>query len=411
MKREQELLYLMVYDKINRNKKCTLRIQELSKKINIYEFVTHLNKNKCVPLINEYLEYFDEHYKFILQNEYQTWLNKVHVLEKMAEDISESAKKNNINIIEPKGFALTMTIYKDNTKRQFSDLDLIVPLKQMTKISEILIEKGYFHRHNGKIADICTMLEKHEDTIAYEIKFLNRTMAGYLVVEVKKASDAVPYSILPFFTEDLKQFYMNDKELYSTFTNEGLLLHLCSNIYTDHYKYEGVFNEVGKLRDFLDLYFFDRNVLYDHEKFYSLAEKSHLKQSIEFCKVIMKSLFHIDIFPDFVLSNNIINNFPDANTIVYGGKKKFFLELYRKMQNKKNVDTPLESSFYFKKINFSVERNQKSSFVYFTLQMNIEVLEEILADGRLFISFLSGLAEKDINISNEEIDLKYILFR
>lgn len=405
MKREQELLYLMVYDKINHNKKCVLRIQELAKKIDIYEFIKQLKKNKCIPLISEYLDLFDNNYKIILQNEYQTWINRVYALEKMAKDISKSAKENNINIIEPKGFALAMTIYQDKTKRQFSDLDLIVPLDQMSKMSEVLIEKGYFHRHNGKIADICAMLEKHEDTIVYEIKFLNPTMMGYLVVEVKKASDAVSYSVLPFFTEDLKPLCMDDQELYSTFANEGLLLHLCSNIYTDHYKYEGVFNDVGKLRDFLDLYFFNRNVSYNHEKFYSLAKKSNLEKGIEFCKIIMKRLFHIDIFSDFVLDNNNISNFPDANTIIYGGKKKFFLELYRRMQNKKNEFTQLESSFSLKKVDIKVESNQKTSLIYFTLQMNIEVLENILADGRLYISFVSGLAEKDFNIPNEEIDL------
>lgn len=404
MKKEQELLYLMTLQKINYNKKHLDRIQTLSSKINIELFINYVKKNKCIPLILDYLNFFDINSQIALKNEYQEWVYKVNSLEKMDKDITAFAKELDIKIIEPKGFALSQTIYKDKLARQFADLDFIVPIEQMRMLGELLTENGYFHRHNGRIQDICSVLEKNKNTLVYEIKFLKYTSTGYRMVELKKASDAVPYSILHYFTNELQTWSFEDQVQHFTFSNEGLLLHLCSNINTDHFKYEGVFDSVGKFRDYLDLYFFCCNVKYDYKKFYHLVKKTHLEKSILFCKVIMKKLFEVDIFPELDLNNIDIFNFSNLKSIILGSKKHFFWELYKKKQIEYNKKNKCQNVFSFKKIGITIYKNKQLSKISFDVRASMKEMNNILQERRLFISFISGLAQKECNISEHEIN-------
>ena len=298
-------------------------------------------------------------------------------LQEVANEIANAAIKDKIEIIEPKGVALTLAIYNNLESRQFGDLDFLTSIENMASLGRILVEHGFTHRHNGDIADICDVMKNNTESLAYEIKFMRAYSDGSrVVVELKKASDAISYTLLPQLLRNLKPVYMRGKYLYQTFSNEGLLLHLCSNIYTDHYRYEGVFSNVGRWRDFVDLYFFIKNVHININEFIDIVQKCQLENCVIFCKLMMWELFEIQIFED----------------VRFGSEKS---KCYIKAQK----------SYMFMHKSIEIKLNHLNlDEIGFRLIVSHENIDKILRDRRLYLCIIEGLdnhdnakAEADIN--------------
>lgn len=297
MEKENQLLYQIICRKINSPLERPQYIKKLMKEIENAKFITVIRKNKCLPIVYDYIDEFDEEIKQKIREEYAVFKERTNIQKQAAIEIAKCAEKEEITIIEPKGIALAKVIYGKIEKREFGDIDLVVSIDELKRLGNMLVELGYFHRHDGSIRDICEVME-YEQGLVYEIKFFKFIDSEFKVkVELKKATDAIEYSSIKEFFLHKEPLYLDENTVYHTFEINYLFLHLCSNIYTDHYKYEGVFNNVGRLRDYVDLYFFYKNRNIIDSEIYILAKHFHLEQSVAFCKCMMKKLFEIDMLP------------------------------------------------------------------------------------------------------------------
>lgn len=400
MNKENFLLYQLVCQKINSPLKDQAYIKKLMKEVDAERFISIMQENKCIPIIYEYKEEFGELIREKIKIEYEKFVKKINALQKAAIEIASYAEKEKITIIEPKGIALAKLIYGNVEGRDFGDLDLIVKVEDLKRFGNLLVELGYFHRHDGSIHDICEVME-HEQGMVYEIKFYKFMSDGSkLVVELKKASDAIEYNSMKEFFSHKTPLYINDMIGYHTFEVNYLFLHLCSNIYTDHYKYEGVFGSVGKFRDYVDLYFFYNNHHIKDTEIYSLAKHFHLEKSIDFCKCMMKRLFGIDILAGIDI---VQGEYPEAACIIDRNKKSYFWKKYiyeQKMQDKEYDGAVEAFCTQMENININLKWEKKSIMsILLKLKMNdIKNLEKY----RLYLCFIAG-AEKPVR--EEEIDL------
>ncbi len=392
MDKEMQLMYWIVGKTINSPQIRDIKYKGLFKDIDIDKFIGIVKKHKCVPVIYKYLDLFNYEDQEKIKNTYQKFCIRNHHLVEDAIKIADRAKKENLNIVEPKGLALTLTIYQNVDYREFGDIDFIVKPVDLKFLGRVLVEQGFFHRHNGDIADICDKLESNPQSMVYEIKFYkyyNKDSAR-VIIELKKNTDAVSASVLPYLCKDDEMVYYGGKALYKTFSKEGLLLHLCASIYTDHYSYEGVFSDVGKWRDFIDLYFFCKNVKYDTNKFRELANSCHLMHCVIFCETLMWELFSVSLFEEYdrvcgfsFLFEAVLNN----------TKKEYFLKRFLIEQQSKDKEFIWQKRFQvrFKQLVFNVERISNDSLKYIIQISSVEQLKRELFDKRLYLFFIWNL--------------------
>ena len=407
MDNETELLFWMVGKSIDSPKVRKIDYKKMAISVKIDNFLYLAIRNRCIPIVYKYRELFGRDVCEKISKEFRRVQQKNMHLQEVANEIANAAIKDKIEIIEPKGVALTLAIYNNLESRQFGDLDFLTSIENMASLGRILVEHGFTHRHNGDIADICDVMKNNTESLAYEIKFMRAYSDGSrVVVELKKASDAISYTLLPQLLLNLKPVYMRGKYLYQTFSNEGLLLHLCSNIYTDHYRYEGVFSNVGRWRDFVDLYFFIKNVHININEFIDIVQKCQLENCVIFCKLMMWELFEIQIFEDVRFGSEKSKCYIKAQTIFNREKKKYFLGKFS--NNQKVIDGnsfSAQKSYMFMHKSIEIKLNHLNlDEIGFRLIVSHENIDKILRDRRLYLCIIEGLdnhdnakAEADIN--------------
>jgi|GEM_PF-1697080 len=409
MKNEMELLYWMVGRIINKVKFENIRDEKLISEVDIELFLQIVNKNKCLPLVKIYLDFFDKKYHDKIIEEYDKFIIYNSQLLSIAKEVASISTKRNIEIFEPKGISLALTIYGDLNKRQFNDLDFIVEIKNLTKLGNILVEQGLYHRHNGDIEDICNNMSKYKDSLAYEIKFIkNYKDLPQVCIELKKCTDAVDYSGILNLMELKEDIFLTNGISYKTFSKEGLLLHLCANIYTDHYRYEGVFSDAGKFRNFVDLYFFVKNVNYDIEKLKKLAIKCNLYHCIKLCEQIMWKLFSFKLFGEFLFIDCKDIYFLTPSLMSYE-KKLFFLKRYincQKEHDKENFVAKDNYKLIFKDIKIDIELEfKKIAEIKMALSAKKNFLYNLLKDKRLYLCFVLNLSNSIRKETDNDLNL------
>lgn len=404
MEKENQLLYQIICRKINSPLERPQYIKKLMKEIENAKFITVIRKNKCLPIVYDYIDEFDEEIKQKIREEYAVFKERTNIQKQAAIEIAKCAEKEEITIIEPKGIALAKVIYGKIEKREFGDIDLVVSIDELKRLGNMLVELGYFHRHDGSIRDICEVME-YEQGLVYEIKFFKFIDSEFKVkVELKKATDAIEYSSIKEFFLHKEPLYLDENTVYHTFEINYLFLHLCSNIYTDHYKYEGVFNNVGRLRDYVDLYFFYKNRNIIDSEIYILAKHFHLEQSVAFCKCMMKKLFEIDMLPG---GSVVEEKYPETVQLINRTVKKYFWQKY--IAEQKMLDsqygTPTEEFKVWMQnigINLKWEKGYAMNILLKFKSNELKVLE----NHRLYLCFIAN-AEKPVREEDIGLDTFY----
>ncbi|MDF2943598.1 MAG: hypothetical protein K0S01_2456 [Herbinix sp.] len=401
MFQEMKLLYWMVCKKIDSSRSEHIVPNNLINQINMDVFLDVVRHNKCIPIVIEYIDLFDGYAQHCILDEYQHFLNKNRCLLSAAKEIVKAAAKENIQIIDPKGIALALTIYGDINHRQFADLDFLVPIRELKKLGNLLVEMGFFHRHNGPIAEICDVMQYNLNSLVYEIKFFRFLRDPIRIdVELKKATDAIPYRLITEFYNNLVSISLDDNICYQTFSPEYLLLHLCSNIYVDHYEYEGVFSNAGKLRDFVDLYFFCKNVMFDYDRLNQLARQYNMGYCLEFCQAMMQELFAISVFHGKNSDDIDFTKFPSMEIILQGKKKEFFLKKYQSEQilfDQQKLPLSECYTYFFKGSNITLTNclscSSKIDISLCVSKSNLQLLHE----RRMYLCFVKGLENTPIS--------------
>lgn len=177
MEKENQLLYQIICRKINSPLERPQYIKKLMKEIENAKFITVIRKNKCLPIVYDYIDEFDEEIKQKIREEYAVFKERTNIQKQAAIEIAKCAEKEEITIIEPKGIALAKVIYGKIEKREFGDIDLVVSIDELKRLGNMLVELGYFHRHDGcpiVIAPTTYDNTQKENELMYLIPILRR---------------------------------------------------------------------------------------------------------------------------------------------------------------------------------------------------------------------------------------------
>lgn len=193
---------------------------------NWQEFINLSTSHGVLPLVYHTLKNYQENIpKDIFQQIKLINLDIVKQNMLMTSELIKVMKlleENDIEAIAFKGPTLAQIAYGDITLRQYNDLDILVEIKDIKKISKILGENNYKIKISTSFLDNKLYLDKNSDLSFYNIK-------NNLLIEVhwklfrnqfsqKVDLDKVLYNS--------KEMFINNKKI-NIFSDEVLLVYLC----------------------------------------------------------------------------------------------------------------------------------------------------------------------------------------
>lgn len=213
---------------------------------------------------------------------------------RMAATIGEMQKllpvlaKNGLFPFVMKGLALSFYLFDCFDGRVFSDVDFIVPERDMLKMDAVLRRCGFKQYYKDLVTGYRQPLEKplmrsrwHHEYYAYE-KEIGGTK---IVIEIAKQlhnSTTAQQTEAFFKTPMVFDFYGNHLQ---TFDYEHTLLCLIENIYSNDEEFEAPGCQAGgvRLRDYLELYLYFKKYkcTIDFQRFNTIVSDCGLKGEIE----------------------------------------------------------------------------------------------------------------------------------
>lgn len=372
------------------------KFRELCKEADIYLLLDRVKKSKCLPFLKKYSIYFEEYQKYIIDKELKELHEKNQNLWKQYTLIVQEAKKNNIKLIEPKGFSLSIKIYQSIMGRQISDVDFLVNKENLITMGILLVENGFFHRHDGSIEDICKALLKKSSDYFYEVKFYKKYMNDrYHCIELKNATSAIKEKDINEFKNNLQMIEYEGEKIY-TFSDEYLLLHLCVTLYNNAYSYEGCLNMEYKWRDYIDLYnFLEKAKHINWNKFNELILKYNYIDVIFYIKTVFNIMWKKEILNKVVLDFYDSQKVAEINSFIQAGdnRKEFFLnQIFTNQEifNKRNLEN---NHIDYMNNYFQIYRSNQ--IIHLKMHLKKEYVEGIRQGNRLYIFFI---------YENKEID-------
>jgi len=228
-------------------------MNNVESRVNWDELLVLLNKHKLLPfLYSEIADEIPKEYKKLYEYQLKKSIESQKKLWMIYKEIILLAEQNEVKIVLPKGFPVANELYGNIDCRVSADIDLLVRKEDIEKVCEMMAKIGAYHRHNGRYEDFVKNFNSDRFDNFYELKFMKFFMGEQLLIEVKKATDAIPEK---YITEFIDSAVISKIEGYNVWRldNEHMFVHLCANVHKDTEGHEGICSNVFRLRNFIDL--------------------------------------------------------------------------------------------------------------------------------------------------------------
>jgi hypothetical protein len=213
-----------------KEKPCIKKIDIYLKKIqDINNFVYKARCHGILPLVYRTLREIESNNLAkslikILQDNYKQIAKDNMMLSLELINLSKLLEDNNIEYLSFKGPTLSIVAYGDITFRQYCDIDILVSLSDIDKISKILINNDY--RKDLLLSDFEESFRKDN---SHELSFINNK--NNVLVEfhwnLVDNDHPIKFNLLSYFKESQKVI-INKKKI-NVFKNEYLLVYLCGH--------------------------------------------------------------------------------------------------------------------------------------------------------------------------------------
>jgi hypothetical protein len=206
-------------------------------------------------------------------------LSRNTLINRITEEISEIADKENIKIVLLKGLALEKTVYGEKGTRQMTDIDLLVDIQNARRLRNLLIEHEYM------AAPFISGI--YEKRLFVEGKHLPEMFRKGIQVEIHvKLFDQKKNTLTEELIEEAhhlnKNVYIPDVHLHFLY----LVKHMAKH------EREGS----SQLRMYADLAILLENydMVIENERLFSLAEEGGLEQQLRDKLKILEMFFGVD---------------------------------------------------------------------------------------------------------------------
>jgi len=276
------------------------RIKQLTNKDLDWNYLINMAyKHRLNPLLYWHLnrispEAIPSNLKLELKEHFHKNVQKNLMMFKELLEVVNILQKQSIVPIPYKGPVLAIMIYKNLGFRIFGDLDFYVPLEDVPKTREILVNEGY-----EPWEELTSSQERSFYKFQREYHFINKSTGINLEIKWKFLSTLIPTSNEPFFQE--KEFFKGvnlDQFRVKTISPEYLILilsvHNASHAFSSLYR----FCDISEL-----IKYCNNNVKW--EQLMEIADVWRVKRIFLINLKILRELFQIQL-PEDVLE--LINN-------------------------------------------------------------------------------------------------------
>ena len=346
--------------------------RRLQEQLDSTRLVEEVLKNGCINIIHRYEQYLSKEICNKIDAAYADHREKSNRLFQLVKEIGKYAKEKKLRFIEPKGIALAEMIYGSYYERQFNDIDFLVWKEDLREWGKLFTQLGFFHRHNGRIEDICEKMSKSNSEYFFETKFFKWYKKDrFLAIELKKATSAIGTELIKSFMENTQEIHVGS-EKFTTFDTEHLFLHLCANVYNNFTAYESVVRKNLKLRDFYDIYQFERKGIIDWKRCRVLMEKYNLTQALAYIRREFFELFHVSIFEDMKLDICERENkyFWDRYTVMQKSEPDILAKRIENQYREINLAPGNKIEVFYDKIHVKVKKVQTEIILYISFKEN-----------------------------------------
>ena len=338
------------------------------------------------PFYRTYKPFLDERTRIYCENKLELRKSKKIAQLEHLKEIKKHFQQENIDFVLVKGFALAQLIFGDFYSRDFGDIDLLIEMESYEKADKIMKDLGFVSNlNNGRIPELIKI-------DCYEIEYFYEFTSGRkLCVELKMVTSSIRDRDTIAQLKKDRMLINLDGEEYETINFNNTFILLCVNTYAN---IELEFGE-GKMRDFVDIYFFlkkyESELNWDYIEMFCQAHKMTHK--------LYAVLTEINKIYGNYVSNDIIDRFLISkikydksvfNYYEHGWMRDWGVDIIDSILNRK---AHLKEMFYQHAIKSYTSRNKK-----FNEKIHVKPLKHS-ADSVISSEQLQGL-KSEVNEIN-----------
>lgn len=253
--------------------------------------------------------------------------------------IKRHFQQENIDFVLIKGFALSQLLFGDFYSRDFGDIDLLIDIESYEKADNIMKRLGFdSNLNNGKIPELIKI-------DCYEIEYFYEFEPGRkLCVELKMVTSSIrDMDTIAEIKKDRISINLDGEE-YETINLSNTFILLCVNTYANIELESGE----GKMRDFVDIYFFLKKYTleldWDYIEAFCQSHKMTHKMYAVLAEInkIYDEYVPIHIMNRFLISN-ITYDKSEFNNYEHGWMRDWGVDIIETILNRKSH---LKEMFY-----------------------------------------------------------------
>lgn len=300
--------------------------------------------------------------------------------------IKRHFQQENIDFVLIKGFALSQLLFGDFYSRDFGDIDLLIDIESYEKADNIMKRLGFVSNlNNGKIPELIKI-------DCYEIEYFYEFEPGRkLCVELKMVTSSIrDMDTIAEIKKDRISINLDGEE-YETINLSNTFILLCVNTYAN---IELEFGE-GKMRDFVDIYFFLKKYTLELDWDYIEAFCQSHKMTHKMYAVLAEiNKIYDEYVPTYIMNRFLISNITydksEFNNYEHGWMRDWGVDIIETILNRKSH---LKEMFYLHALKSYTSSNKK-----YNDKILVEPLNDDVKNTSSFIQ-LQGL-KSDMNEIN-----------
>lgn len=290
-----------------------------------------LNNHKLLPYFyQDYNQFVPHEQKEKFEDLYNIHCRKINEIYHTLSAISAMISDENLNAVIIKGIVLSNMLHNNLYTRSCSDIDILIDIKDVSKMHTLLIENGYFHACGKRSAFdfsdgyryLNVPMRKDYDHHEYFEYYYYYEKDKYIKIELQVS---IHKSII--LPELIREFMSNTEEVtvkdltVVTLNKNHTLLYLLESAYND----AEWFHRGPRLNKYLDIYLLTKSMEVNWDEILILSYKYSITLSIQSALKAMN-----EIFDDFI-SEDIISKFSSPNNMLQinweiGIKERLFEE-------------------------------------------------------------------------------------
>ncbi len=216
-----------------------------------HNFIINLcHQHNIIPTVYENLKNISDYNYLVdkLKIEYLKNSQKNIIMSAELLRINSIFEKSNIESLSIKGSSLAVIAYGDITKRQYSDLDIVIKYEDREKIYDILSQEGY-----EKVFNLTPIQEYHWYRQSKDMLLYHTQKGIHIELHWLLLDRDYPVNIdMKSIWETKQSIVINHKNIY-TFSNEKLLIYLLIHGSKHLYQKIGWIKDIDKLISSVDI--------------------------------------------------------------------------------------------------------------------------------------------------------------